>query len=198
MSLLLSSSCSISLRYVGLFHYLWRFRYTITIHRSLLQSYSPDSRIRLVVSHHHSTVITLTPSSSLCAELVWPIPTRLFPYDDWKCRDQALSYWQNIHPTLWFSNCACVFWNCETLRRMHDDSVKMEEGAEELLSLPTDESQVFKKTGTRRSCNHSNLCGQYRLQRDRDYVTQYAHIYFSRLEDMRYLLERAAIRKWGM
>lgn len=73
----------------------------------------------------------------------------------------------------------------------------MEEGSEELLSCPTTtENDDFKKTYSRGSCSYRNLCGKFRLLQ-RDYVTQYAHIYFTRLEKMRSYLEKAATEKWG-
>ena len=73
----------------------------------------------------------------------------------------------------------------------------MEEGSEELLSCPTTtENDDFKKTYSRSSCCYRNLCGKFRL-RDRDYANQYAHIYFTRLEEMRSFLKEAATEKWG-
>ena len=73
----------------------------------------------------------------------------------------------------------------------------MEEGSEELLSCPTTtENDDFKKTYSRSGCSYRNLCGKFRL-RDRDYATQYAHIYFTRLVKMRSYLETAATEKWG-
>jgi DNA polymerase delta subunit 2 len=70
------------------------------------------------------------------------------------------------------------------------------EGSEELLSLPAAAGEEFQKSLARSSCGYQNHCGQFRL-RERDYATQYAHIYFSRLEEMRHYLEEAARRKWG-
>ena len=72
----------------------------------------------------------------------------------------------------------------------------MEEGSEELLSGPVKGSESFQKTHTRSGCSYTNHCGDY-LLRERDYVTQYAHIYFNRLDTMRPHLEKAAARKWG-
>ena len=68
---------------------------------------------------------------------------------------------------------------------------------EELLCPPTAEDGAFRKTHTRSGCSYRNLCGRFRL-RERNYVTQYAHIYFTRLEEMRPYLENAAAREWGM
>ena len=73
----------------------------------------------------------------------------------------------------------------------------MEEGgSEELLSLPTTGSESFQKARARSGCSYRNFCGEFRL-RERDYVSQYAHIYFARLQEMRPRLEEAAARKWG-
>ena len=69
--------------------------------------------------------------------------------------------------------------------------------AEDLLSLPTAECEDFQRVRTRSSCSYQNGCERYRLQ-DRNYVTQYAHIYFTRLELMRPHLKAAAIKKWGI
>ena len=67
---------------------------------------------------------------------------------------------------------------------------------DELLSRPTAVSEDFQKVHTRSSCSYEDLCSKFRLGK-RDYVTQYAHIYFTRLESMRKHLEAAAVRKWG-
>ena len=68
---------------------------------------------------------------------------------------------------------------------------------EEFLCRPTAEDEAFRKTHTRSGCSYLNLCERFRL-RERNYVTQYAHIYFTRLEKMRPYLENAAAREWGM
>ncbi|CAI8054295.1 DNA polymerase delta subunit 2 [Geodia barretti] len=67
---------------------------------------------------------------------------------------------------------------------------------EEFLCRPTAEDEAFRKTHTRSGCSYLNLCERFRL-RERNYVTQYAHIYFTRLEKMRPYLENAAAREWG-
>ena len=71
-----------------------------------------------------------------------------------------------------------------------------EEDTETLLSRPTAADETFQKMHIRGSCSYENLCRQFRLA-ERDYVTQYAHIYFTRLETMRPHLEKAAVKKWG-
>ena len=72
----------------------------------------------------------------------------------------------------------------------------MADCSEELLCRPSEEDETFEKTQARSGCSYTNMCGRFRL-RERDYVTQYAHIYFSRLEKMRPYLEEAAAEKWG-
>lgn len=68
---------------------------------------------------------------------------------------------------------------------------------EDLLSSPTEEGETFEKVHTRSSCSYEDLCHRYRLEEQRNYVTQYAHIYFTRLTSMREYLESAAVKKWS-
>ena len=70
-------------------------------------------------------------------------------------------------------------------------------GASDLLSLPTGKDERFKKAFTRSNCSYENLCDKFRLS-ERNYTAQYAHIYFSRLRQMRKSLEAAAVKKWGV
>ena len=72
----------------------------------------------------------------------------------------------------------------------------MAEGGD-LLCAPTAEDEEFQKAHTRSSCSYENRCARFRL-RERHYATQYAHIYFTRLELMRPHVEAAAVKKWGM
>ncbi len=67
---------------------------------------------------------------------------------------------------------------------------------EEYLSLPTAKDEEFEKTHTRSSCSYENRCSKFQVK-ERHYATQYAHIYFWRLEQMRRHLEAAATKKWG-
>ena len=67
----------------------------------------------------------------------------------------------------------------------------------ELLSFPTAERESFEKVHTRSSCSYKHHCDRFRLKEQRSYVTQYAHIYFTRLASMQRYLENAAVKKWG-
>lgn len=67
---------------------------------------------------------------------------------------------------------------------------------EEYLSLPKAKDEEFQKTHTRSRCSYENRCSKFQLK-ERHYATQYAHIYYWRLELMRRHLETAATKKWG-
>lgn len=73
---------------------------------------------------------------------------------------------------------------------------------EDLLSSPctgpTEEGETFEKAHTRSNCSYQALCDKFKLeQHQHNYVTQYAHIYFSRLSSMSPYLKAAALKKWG-
>ena len=79
---------------------------------------------------------------------------------------------------------------------MAESAEKREEEQEgAYLSLPSEEDERFEKALTRSSCSYESGCGRYRVQ-ERRYATQYAHVYFHRLEKMRGYVTAAAIRKW--
>lgn len=62
--------------------------------------------------------------------------------------------------------------------------------------LPSPEDEEYQKIHTRGSCHYENRCQPFRNER-REYATQYAHIYFTRLQVMRKELKKAAFKKWG-
>lgn len=62
--------------------------------------------------------------------------------------------------------------------------------------LPTAEDEDYQKVHTRSRCSYESHCKRFRHEK-REYTTQYAHIYFSRLFLMRSKLETAASKKWG-
>lgn len=72
----------------------------------------------------------------------------------------------------------------------------MELETDPLLSAPTAASETYRKPFRRKSCKYENKCSRF-MMTEREYTTQYSHIYFTRLSKMKERVVKAAERMWG-
>ena len=72
---------------------------------------------------------------------------------------------------------------------------------EDLLASPTSTTDVenYSKPFTREKCSYQEKCQQFRDARaqDKNYGQQYSHIYYTRLQNMKKMVEKKAREKWG-
>jgi len=64
------------------------------------------------------------------------------------------------------------------------------------MALQTGDSHDAQKV-ERATCSYENLSASFKSDKKRDFKAQYAHIYFTRLTEMRNSLKEAAKLKWG-